>query len=303
MKKSIFNRLKNDLWVVVMDAIAVNAAYILALLLRYYVHSEFKSAALAFVDTYMRFAPFYTAICLVLFYLFGLYDGIWRYAGLNDMNRIIIANVIAVAANILGTKLFFGGMPRSYYFVGGALQFLLIVIIRFSYRFLQERKQQNERQRSWSIPAMVVGSGDCGKAFIRYLDEKSPFQAVVIAGKDSGKMMNGIPIVDYGSIPIQIQYHGIQAVFIADEEMTEEKKAEIKAAAGGVEVRDYIEYLSDMMESVSMNALLKVIDGPVTVVINGVERQYGNARECMVALGNHYEVCNVSNARIEVREL
>ena len=298
MKKSVFSGLKNNLWVIVMDIIAVNASFILALLLRYYVHSEFKSAALRFVDAYMHFAPFYTVICIVVFYICGLYDGIWRYAGLNDMNRIILASVITTIANVVGTKLASGYMPKSYYLVGGVLQFLMIVLIRFSYRFFQERRQRTEKRRDWTIPAMVVGSGDRAREFIRYLEENTPFQVALIAGRNAGKQLDGVTIVDYASIQMQLQYQGIQAVFIAEENLSDEEKSQILEAAQGVIVRDYIEFLSDM--AVPAFVLLKYLKGPVTVVIDGTEKQYRSAQECLELTSGRYAVKHISGARIEL---
>ena len=93
-----------------MDVIAVNAAFLLVLFLRYYVHSTFLSYAKRFVSVYLRFAPFYTVLCIVVFALFRLYNGIWRYASLSEMNRIVAANAVTAALNVLGTLIFFERM-------------------------------------------------------------------------------------------------------------------------------------------------------------------------------------------------
>lgn len=299
MKRSILSRVKNDLWVILMDVIAVNAAFILALLLRYYVHFEFKSSALPFLAAYMRFAPYYTVLCIVVFYLCGLYDSVWRYAGLNDMNRIILASVITAVINVLGTKIFFGGMPKSYYFVGCALQFIMVALIRFSYRFVLAHKQKNERQKAWTVPAMVVGTGDRAREFIHYLEEDSPFQVMVIAGAYGGRVLDGIPIVDYASIPLQVQYHGVQAVFLADGSLTEAQKAEIRKGVEGAVVRDYLEYLGDAY--VPAAALLNVMEGPVTTVVDGVERQYGTPQECVDVFTGNYAIKRIRGAKVELK--
>ena len=67
MKDKILTKLKNNLWVVVLDIIAVNAAFVLALLLRYYVHQVFYASARRFLEVYISFAPYYTVICLLIF--------------------------------------------------------------------------------------------------------------------------------------------------------------------------------------------------------------------------------------------
>ena len=303
MIENIKKRLRSDLWIVLLDIIAVNGAYLLALLIRFYVHFRFTSGIGDFREYYLQFTPYYTVLCLIVFYACGLYNGMWRYAGLDDMNRIILANAITAAIHVFGTKWFVHSMPTSYYLIGAFLQFLMTAMIRFAYRFLQMHRQRGEKIRSWTIPAMVVGSGDTGKEFIRYLEANSPFQVVVIVGEHSGKTMDGVPIVDYGSIPAQIQYQGISIVFVADGSLSPEKREEIRQSAKGVPVRDYLEYLSDLPGKMPLNALLGLVEGPVTVTVDGVDREFSNLQECVAVLSDRYEVKSMRGAKIEVRAI
>ena len=294
--------MRSNLWIVLFDIIAVNGAYLLALLIRFYVHFRFTSAIGDFREYYLQFTPYYTVICLVVFYMCGLYNGMWRYAGLDDMNRIILANVITAAVQFFGTRLFVGRMPTSYYIIGSLLQFVLVAAIRFANRFLYVRRQRAEKLKTWSIPAMVVGSGDAGMEFTRYLESNSPFQVVVMVGEHSGKTMDGIPIVDYSSIPSQIQYHGISTLFIADESLSQARKEEILKVAKGIEVRDYLEYLSALPGCMPMGTLLGIVEGPVTVTVDGVDRSFSNIQECKSALGDGYIVRGIHGAKLELEK-
>ena len=294
--------MRSNLWIVLFDIIAVNGAYLLALLIRFYVHFRFTSAIGDFREYYLQFTPYYTVICLVVFYMCGLYNGMWRYAGLDDMNRIILANVITAAVQFFGTRLFVGRMPTSYYIIGSLLQFVLVAAIRFANRFLYVRRQRAEKLKTWSIPAMVVGSGDAGMEFTRYLESNSPFQVVVMVGEHSGKTMDGIPIVDYSSIPSQIQYHGISTLFLADESLSQARREEIRKAAKGIEVRDYLEYLSALPGCMPMGTLLGIVEGPVTVTVDGVDRSFSNIQECKSALGDGYIVRGIHGAKLEVEK-
>ena len=294
--------MRSNLWIVLFDIIAVNGAYLLALLIRFYVHFRFTSAIGDFREYYLQFTPYYTVICLVVFYVCGLYNGMWRYAGLDDMNRIILANVITAAVQFFGTRLFVGRMPTSYYIIGSLLQFVLVAAIRFANRFLYVRRQRAEKLKTWSIPAMVVGSGDAGMEFTRYLESNSPFQVVVMVGEHSGKTMDGIPIVDYSSIPSQIQYHGISTLFIADESLSQAQREEIRKAGKGIEVRDYLEYLSALPGCMPMGTLLGIVEGPVTVTVDGVDRSFSNIQECKSALGDGYIVRGIHGAKLELEK-
>ena len=303
MLEKLKPRLRSEFWIVLLDIIAVNGAYLLAILIRFYVHFRFISGIGNFREYYLQFTPYYTLACLFVFYICGLYGGMWRYAGITDVYRIVLANAITSVIQVAGTKLFVHGMPTGYYIVGGFLQLLMIIGIRFTASFFRLGKRRRDKQKSWSIPCMVVGSGEQGIGFTRYLEENSPFEVVVLVGKNTGKMMDGIPIVGAGSIPLQIKTYGVHTVFIADEHLSTEERDEIKKAveaAGDVVVKDYLEYLADLPGCLPLNALIGVVDGPVTVVVDGVEKRYDNMQQCMTVLGEKFEVRKINGAKVEL---
>ena len=137
------NKIKGKDWLIILlDIIAVNAAYFLALLIRFYVNNEFRPTVSFYLTDFLTFAPFYTVLCIVTFWLFRLYGGMWQYAGINDMNRIIGASLTTAVIHIAGTALFIRRMPITYYFIGMILQFMFITLIRFGYRiWLVEKKK------------------------------------------------------------------------------------------------------------------------------------------------------------------
>ena len=140
--KKIWNTIARDLWIVLLDIIAVNMSYFLALMTRFYVNHEFRPTVNYYLTDWLSFTPFYTVLAIIVFIVFKLYGGMWRYAGINDMNRIIGANLCTVIIHILGTALFVRRMPYTYYMIGGILQFLFISLIRFAYRILLVEKKK-----------------------------------------------------------------------------------------------------------------------------------------------------------------
>ena len=63
------NRIKGKDWIIlVLDMIAVNAAYFLALLLRFYVNYEFRPTVSFYLTDFLTFAPFHTIICIAVFW-------------------------------------------------------------------------------------------------------------------------------------------------------------------------------------------------------------------------------------------
>jgi len=146
------------------DVIAVGLAYFLALWFRF--DCTFSDISKRFLDAYVQFIPIYAAICLIVFWRMRLYNSIWRFASINEMTRVIAASIITSAVHIVGITVFFGRMPISYYVIGMGIQFLLVLGVRFSYRFvLLERrrlkKDSNEKR------AMLIGAGDAGQRILR----------------------------------------------------------------------------------------------------------------------------------------
>ena len=118
----------------IFDALAVNIAYFGALLVRF----DFRYSQIPgeFLTPFFRFVPIYTVIAIVVFALLKLYRSIWRFASYAELFRVIVASVITAALHTLLITVLFGRMPISYYMIGAVLQFIFILGIRFSYRFV-----------------------------------------------------------------------------------------------------------------------------------------------------------------------
>ena len=297
-KKGIFK----DLWIVILDIIAVNLAYYLALLIRFFVNGQFRQTVSYYLTDFYHFAPFYTVICLVVFFLFRLYGGMWMYAGLNDMNRIIGASLVTAVLHVIGTMLFIRRMPITYYLIGAILQFVFVVMIRFSYRLLLVEKKK--LQKSDRIPALVVGSGDLGRKVVKHLEDGGAYRVAVIAGNESGRTMDGVPVVSLAEMPAAIRDKKVQAVFIADRDLSDAQRKEISAAAEGLEQQDFTGALSNMTGAVPVTGLLETVSGPVTLVIDGETTSYSQGSEALSALHARYFVREIAgnDLRIELTQ-
>ena len=243
--KRIWNSIVKDLWIVILDVIAVNAAYLLALLIRFYVNFVFRPTVSYLLEDWIKIAPFYTVLCILIFALFRLYGGMWRYAGLNDMNRIIAASVVTAVVQVVGSLLFVRRMPITYYVIGAILQFFFIALIRFGYRFLLVEKKKIENMRKPGVSAMVIGAGEAARRVVKELENDSSFRPVCVLdskGGTYGKMMDGIPV--YGGIDRlenAINQYDIRKVFIADPLLQPEIKKEIEKICKdrNIELQDF----------------------------------------------------------------
>ncbi len=300
--QKIKNFLHYNAWTLLLDILAVNLAYFGALLIRFYVNFQFTSNIGYYLEHFYDFTPIYTVAAILVFFLFKLYGGMWIYAGLNDMNRIITANVVTSVIQIVGSLIIVGRMPVSYYAIGGFLQFLMVAGIRFGYRFIRMEKGKIAKSKEDTIPALVIGSGDYGRKVVRHLEQGTPFRAVVIAGAASGRNMDGIPVVSLDEVEEQIKSKGIKAIFIADDALTKEQREKISQFSKGLEVRDFTGYLSNLSGSMPVSSLLEIAKGPVTLVMDGQEKVFDSAREALNTLPQRYEVKSISTPRIELEK-
>ena len=119
----------------VYDAIAVNLSYFLALWFRFdCMFSEIPRQQ--YLEPFLKFAPIYAVLCVVVFLVLRLYNSIWRFASFHELMRVATASVFCSILQVIGITLLFARMPLSYYVIGTFIQFLLVLGVRFSYRFV-----------------------------------------------------------------------------------------------------------------------------------------------------------------------
>lgn len=293
MLNKIKDTIAKDLWVVLLDLIAVNLCYYLAFYFRFYVNLKLGlENAEIYKNAFIGFAPWYSVIAIVIFAFWKLYGGLWRYAGVNDMNRIIGANVCAIVVYVAGTAAFFIRMPVVYYVVGGVLQFVFIVLIRFGYRILMVEKKRIRNRGLAKINTIVVGDGEDGRRVVKTLEDSDAYRPVLVIGSGTGTM-DGVPIVDID----QADWDDVGAVFIADPMLSGATRQKIKekAEVSGAEVHDYTGYFSNLGGKLSVTELMAVIHAPIIISIDGQEKEYKDGQAALADLTEKYEINRISS--------
>jgi UDP-GlcNAc:undecaprenyl-phosphate/decaprenyl-phosphate GlcNAc-1-phosphate transferase len=115
----------------------------------------------------------------VFFIIFGLYRGVWRYAGARDAVSVIAACLLSEAAAFLFTwgTVPWNGFPRGTYLIDFMLCSFLIGISRFWERGVARGLSSlvgHGRQRR----VLIVGAGRSGRSLLRELRE-TPGERVV----------------------------------------------------------------------------------------------------------------------------
>ncbi len=161
-------------------------------------------------------------LTLLIFYIFHLYNSVWRYASDTELiNNLIAVVLCSVMQPILfwieGVR-----MPISYPLFYGFFLMVISCGVRFSYRLL--RAIQNMRLNSYSSKrtnCMVIGGGAAGNGIIKEIESSRYLSMRVACVIDDnvnchGKYLRGVPIVGGREmIPACVEEYAIDEIIIA----------------------------------------------------------------------------------------
>lgn len=186
------------LCLVLYDVAAVNFSYFFGLLLRF--DFQFSMIPQKYLHSFLAFSPFYTAAAVCVFYVFRMYNSLWRYASVDEMFRVIAASAATTLIQTAGITLFVMKMPLSYYVIGAMVQFFLVMAARFGYRFVRLERTRRTKSMSAKDRVMVIGAGRGGCAVLRELKDARELSAVPCCVIDDdpntwGRYMEGVKIV------------------------------------------------------------------------------------------------------------
>ena len=301
--KKIWDTIAKDLWIVLLDILAVNASYFLALLIRFYVNFTFRPTVNYLLGDWAKFAPFYTVLAILTFAAFRLYGGMWRYAGINDMNRIIGASLVTGVIQIVGTALFIRRMPVTYYVIGAILQFFFVSLIRFGYRILLVEKKKMASRNIPTVPTLIVGAGENGRKILKHMEDSALKPVAILDEKNAGKSLDGIPVIG-GGLEEAIRKYLIKEIVLADSHIDQESRQKIKEMAGKheIELLDYTGYLVNLGGRLPLTALLEISRGNVRINIEGEEKEFENGEAALKAIKDRYDVVAVENLRVDLKK-
>jgi len=197
------------------DAVAAVLAWTCAYLLRF--NFELPSDfATELQQTLFWVVPLQIAV----FWQFGLYRGIWRYASLNDLRRIVLAVMLAAVTIpfvlwMLRSELV---VPRSVLVLDPLLLILIMGGSRLLYRMRKESGLFGTMKLS-SEPVLVLGAGDAAVMLSKDLEKSSAWQLVGFLDDDpnrQGCILNGVKVLGrLDDLTLWVDRFSIKRVIIA----------------------------------------------------------------------------------------
>ena len=212
------------------DIVAVNLAYFLALWIRF--DCKFSSIDERYLQNYIHFTAIYTVFCLGVFWALHLYKSIWRYASFTELMRVLTSSFLTAVFHAAAITLLFGRMPASYYLFGALIQFLLIIGVRFSYRFILLERSRRSISRS-ADPTMLIGAGSAGQMILRDIirAKETDLDVKCIIDDNPNKRnryLEGVPIVGgREDILVSVEKYRIKKILVAIPSASAEDQREI----------------------------------------------------------------------------
>ena len=211
--------------IILYDLMVVWVAGVLALLLRF--DLSFSKIPDNFLENMQAVLLFNMFATVIIFTLNRLYSSLWAYAGVVEMQRIILAvfetTIVEVFISMIKEKNGEGYfLPRTYHFLYFFILLLLSAGIRFLYRTV--RMQITSRVNSANVQTsrvMLIGAGETGHMVIRdVLSSASVMKELCCIIDDDknkvGSYINGIKVVgDRYSIPENAEKFKINEIIIA----------------------------------------------------------------------------------------
>ncbi len=245
-------------YLILCGALMVTDALIVALtpFIALYIRFEGTIEA-SYYATLVDFVPVIVVVQVVLFYLFHLYQRLWRYAGINEL--FTIAGAVAIGSILLAIVAYGSHivLPRSMYFLSGILNIACIGLSRILLRIAYHRHHHRCKQCTRTL---IVGAGDCGAGIAKEIKDHYGKSKEIVGFIDDdpakiGQRLLGEKVLGNREAIHQIvETNNVQEIIIAI------------PSANGTLVREIVQACRQTKCSVKVvPAIHEVLDGMVTM--------------------------------------
>ena len=211
------------------DLTAVAAAWLIAFWLRFNLELPEPYDEQAWLSL-----PWVVPLYVAIFYWSGLYRGIWRYASLPDVQRIILAvsgSALAVPAMLFMLQL---SVPRSVLVMSPLLLVVFMGGSRLAYRGWKERRLGLPLE-SGREPVVVLGASEAAASLIKDLARSPQWQVIGLFDDDRAlhrRQIHGVTV--FGAISdlpaMQPQLNAQRAIIAMPEANHNARRRAVEAA-------------------------------------------------------------------------
>ncbi|MCX5893289.1 MAG: nucleoside-diphosphate sugar epimerase/dehydratase, partial [Deltaproteobacteria bacterium] len=172
--------------------------------------------------------PFLLPGKIFIFFLFGLYRGMWRYSSLDDLWRLVQASLLSMLFYMAATFYVYGfqGIPCSVFFLDAILTFLMSGGLRMGIRLFYTFTSNSGGIWPYNLPrlnglrprgksVLIVGAGAAGEKMLREIFDNPHLDHHVLGFLDDdrtkwGRSLHGRKI--YGGVEMLPEVSGSQKI-------------------------------------------------------------------------------------------
>lgn len=193
IKPTLFSLNPRTLAAFVFDVYAAGFAWMLAYWLRFNFDTpaEFNRVA---VEALVWVLPLFAT----LFYVLGLYQGLWRFASITDLQRLLGAILVGAMLAATIVALFKVPLiPRSVLVLHPLLLAITMGGARFAYRSWKEHRLYGPAKLRGQ-PVLILGAGEATDSLLREIHRSGQWYAVAIVDDNpgrTGRRLRGLPIM------------------------------------------------------------------------------------------------------------
>ena len=222
-----------DAFLMIYDVMAAAGAYFFALWFRF--DCRYTTIPRNYLVSWLCFTPIYAALSIIVSWFLRLYQSIWKFASFVELKRVAYSSLILAILHAVLITILFERMPISYYIIGAFIQFMLMLAVRFSYRFIKlERNIKSKlHQRAIASRVMLIGAGSAGQSILRDLHSSKEINDRICCIIDDdknkwGRFIDGVPVVGgRDDILLNVKKHKIEKIFLAIPSLSLEQKREV----------------------------------------------------------------------------
>jgi len=175
------------------------------------------------------------------FYCVGLYRGVWRFASITDLKRIIgsifLGSFISIAFFFMYKGI--GIIPRSVLVIHPLLLILIMGGSRFIYRAIKEG-QLHGLKASLGEPVIIIGSGQNAILLAKELNLTSEWRVIGILNDDKsmhGRELAGTRVLgSINQLPKFKERFDIHKAIITSAELTHDQRRELIVMASNLNI-------------------------------------------------------------------
>ena len=155
-----------------------------------------------------------------IFLTFGLYRGLWRFASLPDLQRIVLAaglGAIAIPLVLVMLRLT-AVVPRSVLVLYAPVVIFLMAGSRFTYRVWKEHRLYSPLA-ALGEPVLILGAGEAGARLTKELSHSRQWRIVGLLDDNpavQGRLLRNISVLGpISELPLWTRRFGVRTVIIA----------------------------------------------------------------------------------------